>query len=194
MRRIRSNSCLWSLTTLAVVAGFWTRPSIADNTSGPLLPADTLEALLVTSKSLESFVPDGKKVVDVTGQSFDKAASISVVVAQKEGTQIWDAIARVRTTAVVTEGQKLRMRLHLKGQPATGETGPAKVALSFGQSNGPWLTSFHRVIELTGEWQSVDETFPVKGTDAAGEAEVKLLMAYLSQTVEIGGISLEPVP
>jgi GH35 family endo-1,4-beta-xylanase len=125
--------------------------------------------------------------IQVDGMPFTEALRIQI---NATGTQVWDAQIIASTTGDVKAGDALLMSLYVRGASPANETGEGRATAYLQRNNGDFAKVVTAALTAGSNWRQV--LVPVKSefTIPNGQHQFVIHLAYLPQTLEIGGITL----
>lgn len=129
------------------------------------------------------------KVIDVSGQPFEKALQVTVGRASVDtnATQL-----TILNSKPIRQGDVMLATLYVRGQNEQG--GPARAEFLFEKATDPWTKSVTRgavAARSPGQWRKTQVPFAAAADYAVGEAMVSIRLAFGPQTVEIGGLDVQ---
>jgi endo-1,4-beta-xylanase len=147
-----------------------------------LLPADTLDAFQLVGAAPD--VADARRVA-VAGRPFKTAWQARTL---KQPPQVYSVQFSARTVAPVKRGDALLATFWLRS--VTSMAGSARTDFVFEQANDPYTKSIVFPVSATAQWRQIHVPFTAAADYAPGAAQMNFHLGFVTQTIEIGGISV----
>lgn len=126
------------------------------------------------------------KLVDVTGQSFTRAAHVEVGTVQ----QPWDVQLLAGTTGPIAKGDVLLVSFWIRAVEGMREDGEARALAVLQKSGAPHTKYLYQQCNVGREWKQFQLPLVSKEAFAAGEASVGVMCGFGPQKLEVAAIEL----
>jgi endo-1,4-beta-xylanase len=127
-------------------------------------------------------------IVDVTGQSFQKALRAEI---KEKSQNNWDVQLAAVSQAPVQSGDVLLASFYFRTEKVAAESGEAETEINFELNHAPYDKSLTYSVRAGAEWKQVLVPFVAKRNFKEGEGQVTFRLGYAPQTIEIADVKLE---
>jgi GH35 family endo-1,4-beta-xylanase len=127
-------------------------------------------------------------IVDVTGQSFQKALRAEI---KEKSQNNWDVQLAAVSKSQVQSGDVLLASFYFRTEKVAAESGEAETEINFELNHAPYDKSLTYSVRAGAEWKQVLVPFVAKRNFKEGEGQVTFRLGYAPQTIDIADVKLE---